>query len=275
MSNIELTQTPFSQLLQGLKEVDSHLFGLTVSADWLQGRTAYGGLSSALCLAATHKQFPTLPPLRSAQFMFAGPATGDLLIAPTVLRQGKSTVFTSADLIGEDGFAARATFCFGTERSVEHDHAALPMPQVAAPEDCPPYFNWPGQPSFRRHFEGKLAGGAGSHTPAAKPEMLVWLRHRDRSADAGLVSLLALADAPPPAAGILFGAPTPLSTVSWSIDLLTSDITTQDGWWFLHCAADAAQAGFSAQSTTFWNASGHPIMVARQSVAIFTRPKAH
>jgi hypothetical protein len=61
---------------------------ITLPADWLQGRTAYGGLSAALCLQATVRSHADLPPLRSAQFCFIGPATGELDIAAAVLRQG-------------------------------------------------------------------------------------------------------------------------------------------------------------------------------------------
>ncbi|MFT3801529.1 MAG: thioesterase family protein [Burkholderiaceae bacterium] len=253
-------------------------FEVSLPADWLQGRTAYGGLSAALCLEATNRRFPGLPPLRSAQLAFIGPATGMLRVTATTLRAGKSTVFVGADLVGEDGLATRATFCFGTARAVDHDHVDLPAPDAPAPDAAiPEFFGWPDQPNFMRHFDGKLAGGARPHTPGADPRMLVWLRHRDPDAGSGTVSLLAMADALPPAAFVLFQEFKPISTMTWAIDFLApdgqsaSDGASQGtpGWWLVDCAAETAQAGYSAQRTTIWTPDGCPVLIARQNVAIF------
>ena len=73
--------------------------------DWLQGRTAFGGLSAALCWEAAQRVGDALPPLRSAQFAFVGPAGGRLRIEPTLLRRGKSAAFYSVDLHGDDVLA--------------------------------------------------------------------------------------------------------------------------------------------------------------------------
>jgi hypothetical protein len=54
---------------------------------------AYGGLTAAISLEVTQRSFPDLAPLRSAQFAFIGPASGELHLLPHILRPGKSTVF--------------------------------------------------------------------------------------------------------------------------------------------------------------------------------------
>ena len=48
-------------------------FVATIPAEWMQGRTSYGGLSSALALEAARKLADDLPPLRSATVNFVGP----------------------------------------------------------------------------------------------------------------------------------------------------------------------------------------------------------
>ena len=261
--------TPFSGVIASLQRQGDH-FAVSLPADWLQGRTAYGGLSAAICLEATQRAFPELPPLRSAQLAFVGPATGELRVAIDTLRAGKSTVFTSADLKGDDGLATRATFCFGLPRVVDHDHTDLPFPVAPPPDACPSYYGSPGEPKFMRHFDGRIAAGAKPRTPGALPEMSVWLRHRDGAAGGGMVSLLAMADALPPAAAVLFDAPTPISTMTWSVDILDPNAQSASGWWFVHCAADRARGGYSAQRTTIWNPDGQPVLVARQNVAVFS-----
>ncbi|QQX86699.1 thioesterase family protein [Cupriavidus necator] len=264
------TLNSFSRLIATL-ESGGGSFAITLPSDWLQGRTAYGGLSAALCLEATLRAFPDLPPLRSAQFSFVAPATGVLRIAVNILRQGKSTVFTTADLEGENGVAARATFCFGVGRSIAREYANVPSPTAPRLEECPPYFTWPNQPNFRQHFEGRLAAGARTGTPGCPPEMLVWARHRDEDVSGGPVSLLALADALPPAALIMFSEPPPISTMTWSIDMLDAEPASTTGWWLVKCAVDSVHEGYSAQQTIIWNSDGRPILVARQNVAIFEK----
>ena len=114
--------TPFSALTAAmLDDGDSHL--ITVPDDWLQGRTAYGGLSAAMTLEAIYRSEKDLPPLRSAQFCFIGPATGELRVSNSVLRKGKSTVVVGASLDGESGIAVRSTLCFGAGRESTHIQA--------------------------------------------------------------------------------------------------------------------------------------------------------
>jgi acyl-CoA thioesterase len=262
--------TSFSDMLAALERQSDH-FTIALPSDWLQGRTAYGGLSAALCLQATLQTFPDLPPLRSAQFSFVGPATGDLHVRAGMLRQGKSTAFANADLEGESGLAARATFCFGAERGLSFAYAGVPMPDAPSLDACPSFYTWPQRPNFMNHFDGRLAGGARPRTRDARPEMLVWLRHRDEQVEGGLVSLLALADALPPAATVLFREYAPISTMTWSIDIFDENPASATGWWLVQCAAETARLGYSAQNTLIWNSDGRPILAARQTIAIFEK----
>ncbi len=260
--------TAFSRLLANLEHHEDQ-FAIELPSDWLQGRTAYGGLSAALCLEATLRTFPNLPPLRSAQFAFVGPATGALKVSSSMLRRGKSTAFTSADLKGEVGLAARATFCFGAERSPSLNYTALPRPVGTSLEACADYYDWPIKPNFMDHFEGRLVAGARPRTPGVTPEMLVWLRHRDDGIGSGIVGLLAMADALPPASTILFREPAPISTMTWSIEMLDAAPASANGWWLVRCVTETARQGYSAQNTSIWNSDGEPILVARQTIAIF------
>ena len=263
-----LPQTPFSVLIAAM-QAQADGFSIELPADWLQGRTAYGGLSAALCLQATLRAHADLPPLRSAQFCFIGPATGVLRMAPKVLRKGKSTVVVGVDLEGDSGLAARATLCFGASRPVAQSHSSLRMPALPAPQAAPPYYSWRDRPNFMAHFDGRLVAGCGPYSPGQAPAMTVWLRHHDNGDGHSLVRLLALADALPPAALVLYEQAIPISTMTWSIDFLDADPQTTDGWWLAQAVADTSQQGYSAQSTVIWNREGQPTLIARQNVAMF------
>jgi acyl-CoA thioesterase len=261
--------TSFCDLLAGITEEDGK-FRVSISDDWLQGRTAYGGLSAALCVEAAKRAVPDLPPLRSAQFTLIGPAAGPLAMTASVLRRGKSAVFVGVDLAGEAGLAARAMLSFGVARQSALSFGSLPMPRVNSISQSEPFF--PGERStitFQQHFESRMAGGARPFTPAADAEYLIWFRHRDHGAHQGIVPLIALADAPPPAAMVKFPQGAPISTMTWSLDVLSDAPVTTDGWWLVQSRADSAHQGYSSQAMMLWNADGAPVIVARQNVAIF------
>ncbi len=261
--------TDFSELIGGMRRTGER-WALTVSDDWLQGRTIYGGLATALCHEAARRTFADLPPLRSVQVAFAGPASGELTLGAVELRRGKSTVFVGVDLHGEAGFATRATFCFAAGRASGLALAADAAPPVGRPEACPNFFeNAPPQLRFLQHMDGRHAGGARPFSGAAEPAMLLWLRHRDAAVTPGLTPLLALADAPPPAIITALTGPGVISTMTWSIDLLTDAPGTTDGWWLIRTAADAAADGYSSQVMTVWDAAGRAVMASRQNVAVF------
>ena len=263
-----MERTPFSSLTKGLQQEKDRL-SIALPSDWLQGRTAYGGLSAALSLEATIRSQTDLPPLRSAQFCFVGPATGQLNLSSFVLRRGKSTVLVASQVEGDNGLAVRATFCFGLGRTSAHDHQPLLMPQVSSPADCPNYFDWENLPNFMNHFEGKLASGARPGTAESKPQMTVWLRHRDTGDESSLVRLLALADALPPAALIMSTESMMISTMTWSIEMLEAQPFSSTGWWLVQANAESSREGYSAQSTVIWSPDGKPVLVARQNIAIF------
>jgi acyl-CoA thioesterase len=264
------SRTAFSTMLAALTVADGSCT-IALPDDWLQGRTAYGGLSAALCLQACERLLPALPPLRSAQLAFVGPATGALRITPAVLRQGKSATFVGVDLSGDAGLAVRATFCFGAGRDLPHDHRGHAMPAVPAPQECPDYFVWAPRPNFMSHFDGRLASGGLPLGGAARPQMQVWLRHRDTATTGTAVSLLALADALPPPSFARFTEGVPISTMTWAVDLLDAQPHSASGWWLVHSEAETIADGYSAQTAVIWQPDGRAVLSARQTVAIFGR----
>ena len=257
--------TPFSALLAELRPIPDG-FSTEIPGDWRQGRTTYGGLSAALCLETAQRGQPELPPLRSAQFAFIGPAAGGVELRLGVLRRGKSAVFVAADLLGEAGIATHATLCFGAGRDSALHWVHLPKPPVPAPDAAQPREEGapPGLP-FLQHFEVRLAAGAPPGAGASAPEILLWIRHRDASAS-GMAALIALADAPPPAALTAMQRLSPISTMTWMLDVLAEP---RGGWHLVRSAAETVAEGYSAQTLTVWAEDGTPLIASRQMVAVF------
>lgn len=268
----------FDELL-GMMVQEGETYKTTLPQDWLQGRTAFGGLSAALCFEAAQRAGEELPPLRSAHFAFIGPAAGELTMTPTLLRRGKSAAYYGVDQIGEKGMATRALLCFGAERPSAIDHIDLPAPNVPPAEECGSL--WPPMTPeeeaeaakrpkhFGQHFEQLYAGGSRPRTEDKDPMIQVWVRHKDEETASSMVRLIALADAMPAASFLLFPERAPFSTMTWSIDVLTDDLTCKSGWWLAQSRAEATSQGYSAQAMTMWNDEGRPVLAMRQTVAIF------
>jgi acyl-CoA thioesterase len=257
----------FSATMVSLRE-EAGRFGAEPGEEWRQGRTLFGGISAALALEATRHAFPDLPSLRSAQFTFAGPAEGALWLEPKLLRMGRTAAFVSVSATTALGIAMHALLSFGAARPSAVEYIGLPAPTVLMPDRCPPFFIEAFAPRSTQQFDGRLAGGARPVSSAERPEFLIWLRHRDERAPDGAMSLIALADAPPPGAMTLFQNPAPISTMTWSVDVLATAFSGAD-WHLARMTAEVASGGYSSQSMTLWDSLARPVLTSRQTVAIY------
>lgn len=249
-------------LLAGARRTGSG-FTTEIPANWLQGRTAYGGLSSALALVAAKQVEPDLPPLRSAQIAFVGPLAGPVAVTAATLRRGRNAAFVQADVGSEAGLGLRANFVFMAPlpSAIDHD-AALPSGHAPPSADAELYT---GPPDF---FTGNF-NFLDLKAEAGATEWLRWGRLIDRDGLDPEVELMALGDALPPAAFKLFEKTVPLSSLTWTVNILHPRPTTPQGWWLLHATTQTARHGYSSQSMRMWNAEGAAVAEGMQGVAIF------
>jgi acyl-CoA thioesterase len=259
----------YTDLLAGITRDGANAATVVIPDSWMQGRTTYGGLTAALCLEAAAPLAPGMP-IRSAQVAFVGPVGGEVTCTPTLLRQGKNTVFVSVRMMGAEGIAAEAIFAFGLARESALRFEDLPAPDVTSPEETASYFgDNPNRPNFTRNFNMRMAAGTRPISGSDRGDVSIWMRHVDPAAPTDAVALLAIADAPPPAAMSMFKAPARISSMTWMAEFLTDEITTTDGWFLARHVAETARDGYSSQAMTLWNTAGEPMMIGRQTIAIF------
>lgn len=261
--------TSFTNLIAAMKSNGAANYESEIPADWMQGRTTYGGLSAALGLEAVRQSHDDLPPLRSALVSFVGPAGGEVSIQTSLLRQGRSVTFANADILGEKGLATRSVFCFGARRESIFEKTFIETPDLPGPDVSEPFFPPEGfGPSFAQHYDSRLAKGGRPVTNSDAHDHYIWVRHKDEAAK-GIVALLALADMPPPAMLPMFPTFAPISSMTWQLNFLTDDPHTEDGWWLMQSRAENANEGYSSQDMVVWNSAGEAVIAGRQSVAIF------
>jgi hypothetical protein len=240
-------------------------FTVDIPANWMQGRTSYGGLSSALALHAAQSIEPDLPPLRTALIAFIGPLAGEVTVTATKLRRGRTAAFIQADISSEAGLGYRATFVFMSDQPSRIDFDDRLSSTLAPP--APDARLYTGPADF---FTGNFNFLDLKEPGLGAAELLRWGRLRERTGLDPLVELMAIADGLPPAAHKLLGnVAVPVSTITWQVNLLTPAPATQDGWWLLWAKSDYARNGGSSQAMTIRNAAGELVATAMQSVAIF------
>ncbi|MEL6674935.1 MAG: thioesterase family protein [Bacteroidota bacterium] len=267
---------PFSEVLQTGHDVAGQGQTYILDESWMQGRGIYGGLSTALCLDGVKQQLGALPPLRSANINFIGPASKEVFVIPKLLRQGKSVSFVQAELMGEAGLITQAVFSFGAPRESRLEGVFLPEKSMTDPAASPPFFSDNGftpatqgaRPAFTHHFDVRLIQGHRPFSGVDTPSFELWVRHQDATAK-DMTALIALADMPPPGILPMFKGLAPISSMSWMFNIIRNDLTNKSGWWFMRVEAEHAHGGYSSQNMSIRNDHGELVMVGRQNVAIF------
>jgi len=193
------------------------------------------------------------------------------VIAPRLLRRGKSSVFVSVDLSSDGALATHAILSFAADRVSKYSYRSHPMPAVPRPGSTGAVFR-SGKPKFTQHFEGFSVGRHKLVSSAATPELMYWLRHRDPDAMKCIPGIIALGDTPPAAAYTMVSEPVPASSITWSIEIVDTAAARSapaESWYLLRSSGEDLRDGYSIQDMALWAEDGTLILLARQRVAIF------
>jgi acyl-CoA thioesterase len=262
--------TRYTELLSSLQRQSDLSIDAHIPESWMQGRTTYGGLTAALSLHGALGLVDDIP-LRSAQVAFVGPVGGDVRIKPTLLRRGKNTAFVSVDVVAETGIAAQSIFAFGARRESALHFDDMPMPDARAPEEIESFFDKDRpRPGFTQNFDMLMASGGRPVSGSSEKSIGLWMRHLDPDAPQDATAVLAIGDAPPPAAMSMLSVPSRISSMTWMAEFMTDSISTDpEGWFYAQHTAQLSKDGYSSQSMRLWNRQGEPILVGRQTIAVF------
>jgi acyl-CoA thioesterase len=256
----------FPEILASIVPLDGG-FRCSVPPEWHQGRTAYGGFSSALTLAAAMRVADGLPPPRSAQVSMIAPVVGEVEVRARLLRSGKNASWITAEITGAKGICFTATFVFmGPIESALDVNDRPPPEDLIAPDDAIALSRERGVVFLRHQFDVRFA----LPRPAKKrPEICWWVRLNKREGLDPMVELLLCADALPAGVMPLLAPSVPISTMQWQANVLCQRPSTREGWWLLRTLGDYTENGCSSQRMGMWNADGEPMLAGIQSVAVF------
>lgn len=256
----------FPDVLASASGIDGGI-AVEVPETWHQGRTAYGGFSSALAVAVAQRERADLPQLRSAQFAMMAPLAGRIEARARVVREGRNAIWMEAAIEGEKGtgFTASMVFMRPIESKLTIDERPTPQDIIPCGEGAP-LSTERGATFLRNNFDVRFAL---PRTEERKPETCWWVRPKEGDGLDPMVALVLCADALPPGIMPLLGPNVPVSTMHWQVNLLTGSPQTREGWWLLRSTGDFAQDGCSSQRMAVWNADCVPVMAGTQSIALF------
>jgi hypothetical protein len=258
---------PFSELMRGA-QLAPGLCTVDVGADWLQGRSVFGGLQVAVAVRAMRTLVPELP-LRTLQVLFAAPVPGGPVEAQArVLRSGKSTTHVEARILDGAQTLALAVAVFGAAR--ESVVSVTPQQPVVTDERAIPFRYIPGvTPAFTQHFDSRWLRGSLPFTNTPAREIVVEIAMRDSGA-ASEGHVIAIADLIPPIALSHLKTPAPGSSMTWMLEFITDRYTQLPlAGWRVDAELVFAGAGYTTQSAMVWGPGGVPVALSRQSMVVF------
>lgn len=266
-------ETAFNQLLSGIIATADGDYRATIEASWLQGRTAFGGLSTALVFEAMRQQVDAERQLRTLAVSFVGPApAGEHRISTRVLREGGSVTHMQGELLCNGEVAVSVNAAFGKARQSSIQVAAPALPELQAPEACEKFPYIEGiTPEFTRHFDMYLEHGSMPFSRADSADFGMWLRFHEAQ-PLTLSHLLALGDVPPMPGLNMIKLPGVGSSLSWYVELpATLPEVSADSFVYYDYRCQAAGDGYFNNVATLWTQSGEPLMFGRQVATVFER----
>lgn len=259
----------FSDAIEGITR-DGDGFVATVSEDWLQGRSTFGGLQAALALRAMRAHVDAAVPLRTLQVTFVAPVpAGRVRLVARLLRKGSSATQVEARIVAGDG--STLLLAVGVFGAARESAISLAPPTAAANGDGDLRMRWvPGiTPAFTQHFDARWRRGGLPFSGSRDREQQVEIALKDRGPMTE-AHVVAYADFIPPVALAMLGELAPGSSMTWMLELLVEDVSTLPlAGWCVDVHLDAAAHGYTSQSLLLRAPDGTAVAIGTQSMVIF------
>jgi acyl-CoA thioesterase len=242
-----------------------------VPADWMQGRTTFGGLIAALGVQAMRDVEGSAWPLRALQASFIGPVGGPTSVDVTLLRQGRNVRQVQATLRSGGEVAAVILAVFGLGRpTAVAEHRPVQPPSENKLEALIDIPFVPGLgPNFLQHLVYRWAGGAPPWIGKQNWHSEIFCRLRDRDVAPELAAVL-LADMPPSPVLSAFDRFVPASSVSWELEFVPHSAPVDAGGFFrVDTDVVSAVDGYVNQRSTLWTPEGNLAALGYQVVGVY------
>lgn len=261
------------------KAIELHSLGpgtyhWTPTPDWMQGRTAFGGIVASAMTHALQQNIPAERKLRSLQTSFVGPVRAqESRIETTILREGKNFTQAEARLIQGEQICTIVIGSFGAAHASSLTVTPPQKPETTSPDDTPEQPYIPGMmPSFVQHIAFRWTTDSFPFSGSDQARCQGWFRLRDAE-PVHLPGLIALLDAWPPPVLALANEVVRGSSVTWLLnffaDLPQEGIPSKE-WWFYESQSTASHEGHADSSALVWSPDGALVARSTQLVVEFS-----
>ncbi len=267
-----MPDTAFSTLMDKVQNATGET-QFHVPDDWMQGRTAYGGLIAAMALKSMRGHVSQERKLRSLIFSFVGPINFEpFFIQTQLLRSGKSVTTIESKLIQNNKICCTAVGSFGVDRNSKIKIAPIKRLEMQDPSKVIelPYIEGL-TPAFTRHFDYRWALGEFPFSGKGGQEIGGWINFREKTNCLTEEWLIALADAWPTPVLSKLKEPAAASTLTWTLGFVHLDRLTcsENEWWAYHCVIDSAERGYTHERSTVWDPEGQLAVHSQQTATVF------
>lgn len=116
----------------------------------------------------------------------------------------------------------------------------------------------------------RWAEGAEAFSGADKATFGAYIRCQNQNGDFTLPHLIAMADGFPPAPSVLLDKIVPMSSLTWTLELLHEpvNISLADFWQY-QVHTDYAAEGYGHCEARMWDKNGQLCLISRQTVTVF------
>lgn len=239
---------------------------------WGQGRALFGGLTAAIAWQHAHLGVNQEQHLRAFTVSFVAPVQpGSAQLLRRILRQGNHVTQVAVKIIQNQQVMLAALASYGRSRDSSVRVTDTPTARVPAREHGASFPKSRLMPEFTHHFDYHLCVGGMPFSSQANREFGGWMRFSHEQQPLTIGMLLGLVDAWPPALLPYLSAPTPASSLTWTIEFpepLHSDYRS-DQWWQYVAYIDYAADGYGHTHAHVWDESGQLVAISRQTVTVF------
>ena len=240
---------------------------LAHAADWMQGRTLYGGASALVAYTMAARAFPGLPPLRAAQVAFVAPVGEDIALTAEIIRQGRNVTQVRSEILCDGKVALSAFWLFGEGREANALRPADPPEDwPGAPDDNEVAMGGQGPSFIQNNFELRYGQVKGADHGATVRR---WARLTEQHDLDPVSKLVLMGDVMPPGAMRAMRRIGPISSINWSFNVLDPESRSPGGWYLAENASQHANSGYSSERLRMWDADGRQVLDGVQCVAVF------
>jgi len=264
-----MQNSDLSAILTRLQLSDSNT--TSFSEEWSQGRSAFGGISSAFAVTGIRKLLSSPQPLRSLMVSFTAPIPpGEISVEARILRQGRNVTQASASVIVGGDSCLQAMAVFGNPREAISVPAQFDFDPPPREQGIPTEKYATRLPPFLRFFEGYWMSEGLPFSGRPSRNLQMWVRHRGDMSTLPAEKLITIADIPPPVILSYFDKPpVQASSLSWSLEFVVPPESIDTDWFFLDFDIEAAADGYTQQSGKIFTDSGQLCALSRQCMVYF------